>query len=213
MAELPATSMLDLYGIRGHLGTVETEDDTSLRAVAKVPQGARIVVTKSPGTGAAREVEWIFEPPLSAGTSVVEQQVGKLELSPAPGEPKAVLGLATPRKADGARWPVRVRVRFEGKAGGPITRIAAYRDGPAARGRSAPSTAGLPASTSSGLLPQCPSLVRGRRRDGGRRVAVLRLHRHDSASTSSGRAATSAVVGPLRGGPTRRGARPGRATP
>ncbi len=146
VAELPAASMLDLHGIRGHLGTVEAEDDAALRAVAKAPQGARIVVSKSPGTGAAREVEWIFEPPLSAGTSVVEQQLGKLELSPAPGEPKAVLGLGTPRKADGARWPVRVRVRFEGKAGGPITRIAAYRDAPASP----------PASTSSGLLPQCP---------------------------------------------------------
>lgn len=156
VAQLPAASMLDLRGIRGHLGTVESEDDTSLRAVAKVPRGARIVVSKSPGTGAAREVEWIFEPPLSARTSVVEQQLGKLELSPAPGEPKAVLGLATPRKADGARWPVRIRVRFEGRTGGPITRIAAYRDGPAAPA-DAPSTAGPPASTSSGLLPQCPS--------------------------------------------------------
>jgi len=149
VAELPAASMLDLFGIRGHLGTVESEDDTSLRAVAKVPKGARIVVAKSPGTGAAREVEWLFDPPLSAKTSVVEQQLGKLELSPAPGEPKAVLGLATPRQADGARWPVRVRVRFEGEAGGPITRIAAYRDGPAAAAVSAESTA-------SGLLPQCP---------------------------------------------------------
>jgi hypothetical protein len=147
VADLPAASMLDLFGIRGHLGTVEAEDDTTLRAVAKVPPGARIVVSKSPVTGATREVEWVFSPPLSVPVSVVEQQLGTLELSPAPGEPKAVLGLATPRKADGARWPVRVRVRFEGNAGGPITRIAAYRDGPAA-----PS-----APTSSGLLPMCSS--------------------------------------------------------
>ena len=146
VAELPAASMLDLFGIRGHLGTVESEDDTSLRAAAKIPKGARIVVVKSPGTGAAREVEWLFDPPLSVGKSVVEQQLGKLELSPAPGEPKGVLGLAAPRKADGARWPVRVRVRFEGGAGGSITRIAVIRDGPAS----------VPASTSSGLLPQCP---------------------------------------------------------
>ncbi len=150
VAELPAASMLDLFGIAGHLGTVESEDTTSLRAVAKVPQGARIVVSKSPGTGAAREVEWTFDPPLSVKVSVVEQQLGKLELSPAPGEPKGVLGLATPRKADGARWPVRVRVRFEGKAGGPITRIAAYRDGPAVPAVSEESPA-------SGLLSQCPS--------------------------------------------------------
>ena len=177
--ELPAASMLDLYGFAGYLGSVESEDDTSLRAVAKVPKGARIVVSKSPGTGAAREVEWRFDPPLSAGMSVVEQQLGKLELSPAPGEPKAVLGLATPRKANGARWPVRVRVRFEGKAGGPITRIAAYRDGPAAPAQvpptgeagafastapaGEPSTATATASpaaapASPGLLPQCPSL-------------------------------------------------------
>ncbi|MBK9376683.1 MAG: hypothetical protein IPN03_23940 [Holophagales bacterium] len=147
VAELPAASTLDLFGFTGYLGSVESEDDTSLRAVAKVPKGARIVVAKSPGTGAAREVEWLFDPPLSAKTSVVEQQLGKLELSPASGEPKAVLGLATPRKADGARWPVRVRVQFEGKAGGPISRIAAYRDGPVA-----PS-----APTSSGMLPVCPS--------------------------------------------------------
>jgi hypothetical protein len=175
VAELPAASMLDLFGIRGHLGTVESEDDAALRAVAKVPAGARIVVAKSPGTGAAREVEWLFDPPLSAATSVVEQQLGKLELAPAPGEPKAVLALATPRKADGARWPVRVRVRFEGEAGGPITRIAAYRDLPAVPARapstgeaaqasaSSPTSAGEPAAappapTSSGLLPQCPSL-------------------------------------------------------
>ncbi len=174
VAELPAASMLDFLGHPGYLGTVESEDDTSLRAVAKVPKRARIVVAKSPGTGAAREVEWFFDPPLSARTSVLEQQLGKLELSPAPGEPKAVLGLATPRKADGARWPVRVRVRFEGKSGGPITRIAAYRDGPAvpaqvpstgeAPGTSAstPSSASEPAAappapTSSGLLPQCPA--------------------------------------------------------
>lgn len=146
VAELPAASMLDLFGIRGHLGTVESEDETSLRAAAKIPKGARIVVAKSPGTGVAREVEWLFEPPLSVGRSVVEQQLGKLELSPAPGEPKGVLGLATPRKAEGARWPVRVRVRFEGEAGGPITRIVVFRDGPVSS----------PASTSSGLLPQCP---------------------------------------------------------
>ncbi|MBP7675016.1 MAG: hypothetical protein KBB14_01750 [Thermoanaerobaculia bacterium] len=175
VAELPAASMLDLFGIRGHLGAVEAEDDKDLRAVAKVPKGARIVVAKSPGTGAAREVEWLFDPPLSANVSVVEQQLGKLELSPAPGEPTAVLGLATPRKADGARWPVRVRVRFEGKAGGPITRIAAYRDGPAAPAQ-APSTgeaagpsastpsaapgpaAAPPAPATSGMLPMCPSL-------------------------------------------------------
>ncbi len=150
VADLPAANMLDLFGIRGHLGTVEAEDDSSLRAVAKVPPGARIVVSKSPVTGATREVEWVFSPPLSVPVSVVEQQLGTLELSPAPGEPKAVLGLATPRKADGARWPVRVRVRFEGNAGGPITRTAAYRDGPAAPAVSA-------ASTASGLLPLCPS--------------------------------------------------------
>jgi len=175
VAELPAASMLDLFGIRGHLGTVESEDAASLRALAKVPKGARIVVSKSPATGAAREVEWLFDPPLSTRVSVVEQQLGKLELSPAPGEPKAVLGLATPRKADGARWPVRVRVLFEGKAGGPITSIAAYRDGatgPApvpsageAPGGSAPTTtpageaaAATSAATPAGLLPQCPSL-------------------------------------------------------
>lgn len=177
VAELPAGSMLDLYGIRGHLGTVESEDDTSLRAVTKVPKGARIVVAKSPGTGAAHEVEWLFDPPLSARVSVVEQELGKLDLSPAPGEPKAVLGLATPRKADGARWPVRVRVRFEGKAGGPITRVAAYRDGPAVPAQAPPAgetpqaspstsstaveAAGAPsAPASSGLLPQCPSLFK-----------------------------------------------------
>ncbi len=175
VAELPAASMLDLYGNAGSLGTVESEDATSLRAIAKVPNGARIVVTKSPGMAAAREVEWLFDPPLSAKVSVVEQQLGKLELSPAPGEPKAVLGLATPRKADGARWPVRVRVRFEGKAGGPISRISAYRDDPAVPAPapsageaprasvSTPSSAGEtaaapPAAASSGLLPQCPSL-------------------------------------------------------
>ncbi|MDM7914564.1 MAG: LCCL domain-containing protein, partial [Candidatus Eisenbacteria bacterium] len=153
VVELPAASMLDLFGIRGFLGTVESEDAASLRAVAKVPKGARIVVAKSPGTGAAREVEWLFAPPLSVRTSVVEQQLGKLELSPAPGEPKAVLGLATPTTVDGARWPVRVRVRFEGTAGGPITRIAVYRDdAPAA-----------PASASSGLLPVCPSLFQDAR--------------------------------------------------
>lgn len=177
VAELPAASMLDLYGIAGYLGSVELEDATRLRAVAKVPKGARIVVAKSSGTGAAREVEWLFDPPLSARVSVVEQQLGKLKLSPAPGEPKAVLGLATPRKADGARWPVRVRVRFEGKAGGPISRIAAYRDGPAVpapadstgealrASASTPSSAGESASapstsTSSGLLPICPSLFK-----------------------------------------------------
>ena len=175
VAELPAVSMLDLFGIAGHLGTVEAEDAASLRAIAKVPKGARIVVAKSPGTGAACEVEWLFEPPLSVRTSVVEQQLGKLELSPAPGQPKAVLGLATPRKADGARWPVKVRVRFEGEAGGPITRIAAYRDGatraapPPVTGEgpgasaSTPATAGepvaeAPAATPAGVLPQCPSL-------------------------------------------------------
>lgn len=173
VAELPAASMLDLFGIAGHLGTVESEDARSLRAVAKVPKGARILVSKSPGTGAAREVEWIFDPPLSAGVSVVEQQLGKLELSPAPGEPKVVLGLATPRKADGARWLVNVRVRFDGEAGGPITRIAAYRDGPASPAQapatdeaprvsaSMPPSAGEPEAapsepTSSGLLPVCP---------------------------------------------------------
>ncbi|MDX9736446.1 MAG: hypothetical protein RBU36_20115, partial [Thermoanaerobaculia bacterium] len=171
VAELPAASMLDLYGIAGYLGTVESEDAASLRAVAKVPKGARIVVAKSPGTGAAREVEWTFDPPLSVRTYVVEQELGKLELSPAPGEPKGVLGLATPREAEGARWPVRVRIRFEGEAGGPITRIAAYRDGPAVPAPSAggaprasvstPSSAGEtaaapPAAASSGLLPQCP---------------------------------------------------------
>lgn len=162
VAELPAASMLDLYGIAGYLGPVESEDASSLRAVAKVPKGARIVIAKGPGTGAAREVEWTFDPPLSAKVSVVEQQLGKLELAPAPGEPKAVLGLATPRQADGARWPVRVRVRFEGKAGGPITRIAAYRDGPAVpASSSAGESASAPsASTSSGPLPICPSLFK-----------------------------------------------------
>jgi hypothetical protein len=150
LADLPAASMLDLFGIRGHLGTVESEDDTSLRAVAKIPPGARIVVSKSPVTGATREVEWIFSPPLSVPVTVIEQQLGTLELSPAPGEPKAILGLVTPRKADGARWPVRVRVRFEGNAGGPITRIAAYRDGQGPPAVSA-------AATASGLLPLCPS--------------------------------------------------------
>lgn len=175
VAELPAASMLDLYGLAGYLGTVESEDGTSLRAVAKVPKGARIVVAKSLVSRAAREVEWTFEPPLSVRTSVVEQQLGKLELAPAPGEPKAVLGLATPRKADGARWPVRVRVRFEGKAGGPITRIAAYRDDPPAAATALPAgeparasapasgPAGVPTTASSapgpsGLLPICPSL-------------------------------------------------------
>jgi hypothetical protein len=175
VAELPAASMLDLSGIAGYLGTVESEDAASLRAVAKVPKGARIVVAKSPGTGAAREVEWLFDPPLSAKVSVVEQHLGKLEVAPAPGEPKAVLGFATPRKVDGARWPVRVRVRFEGKAGGPITRIAAYRDGSAAPAQvpstgeaprasaSTPLSAGGPAAapsepTSPGLLPVCPLL-------------------------------------------------------
>ncbi len=175
VVELPAASMLDLYGFAGYLGAVESEDATSLRAVAKVPKGARIVVAKSPGTGAAREVEWLFDPPLSATVSVVEQQLGKLELSPAPGEAKAFLGLATPKKSGGARWPVRVRVRFEGKAGGSITRIAAYRDGPAVPARApssgvAPGTsastaapagetsAAPPEPASSGLLPQCPSL-------------------------------------------------------
>lgn len=177
VAELPAASMLDLFGVRGLLGAVEAEDDTSLRAVAKVPKGARIVVSKSPGTGAAREVEWLFAPPLSVKTSVIEQQLGTLELAPAPGEPTAVFGLATPRKADGARWPVRVRVRFEGKAGGPITRIVAYRDDPAstapaaspgempmASGSTAAPADAPSASTaasspvSSGPLPMCPSL-------------------------------------------------------
>lgn len=177
VAELPAASMLDLYGHAGYLGTVESEDAATLRAVAKVPKGARIVVAKSPVTGAAREVEWSFDPPLSAKVSVVEQQLGKLEVAPAPGEPTAVLGLATPREADGARWPVRVRVRFEGKTGGPITRIAAYRDGPAVpapgsstgeaprASASTPSSAGESvsgpsASTSSGPLPICPSLFK-----------------------------------------------------
>ena len=149
VAELPAAGALDLYGISGQLGTVESEDAASLRALAKVPRGARIVVVKSPVTGAAREVEWLFDPPLSAKVSVVEQQIGTLELAPAPGEPKVVLGLATPRKAEGARWPVRVRVRFEGSAEGPITRIAAYRD-------DAPSSVTAP----TGLLPVCPSLFK-----------------------------------------------------
>lgn len=148
VAELPAASLLDLFGIPGHLGTVESEDATSLRAVAKVPKGARIVVARSRGPGAAREVEWLFDPPLSVRTAVVEQQLGKLELSPAPGEPTAVLGLATPRKADGARWPVKVRVRFEGEAGGPITRIAVYRD----------DAAGPAPTPAADLLPACPSL-------------------------------------------------------
>ena len=130
--------------VLGALGTVEREDATALYATAKTPPGARIVVTREPTTGAGREIEWLFATPPAIRMSYIEKWIGKLDLSPAPDDPNAVIGLATTKPRDGARWPVRVRVRFEGKAGGPITRIAAFREA-------------VPASASgSNLLSACP---------------------------------------------------------
>ena len=151
---------IDVLGV---LGTVEREDATALYAAAKSPPGARIVVTREPTTGAGREIEWLFATPPAIRMSYIEKWVGKLDLSPAPDDPNAVIGLATTKPRDGARWPVRVRVRFEGKAGGPITRIAAFREAIPASTSGLPNAGAMPSSlpepsgpAGSNLLSACP---------------------------------------------------------
>jgi hypothetical protein len=128
VAELPAVGILGLYGTPLQLGSVEREDEKALHALAKVPPGARIVVAKDAETGAAREVEWVFATPPSIRMRDLEERWGPPTISPAPGDPTAVVALFETKPGDGARWPVRVRVRFSGKAGSPVKRIAALRE-------------------------------------------------------------------------------------
>jgi hypothetical protein len=116
--------------VLGGFGIFDGEDAAALRAKAIEPRDARIVVAKDPGSGAGREVEWVFATPPAIRMSYVEEQLGRLEYSPAPDDPKAVVGVVTAKAVDGAKWTVRVRVTFEGKAGGPITRIAVSREAP-----------------------------------------------------------------------------------
>lgn len=171
VVELPAASMLDLYGFAGYLGAVESEDATSLRAVAKVPK-RRGSSSPEPGHGRGARGRVALRP----AARTVSSSSSSSGSSSSPGPRRA--GLPRARDAEesgGARWPVRVRVRF-GEGGGSITRIAAYRDGPAVpasstvvgRGARASASTAAPAGSetsaappepaSSGLLPQCPSL-------------------------------------------------------
>lgn len=146
-----------------NLGVVERDEPGALHAKAHIPAGARIVVSKDPASGAGREMEWVFDTPPGIRMSTIEERIGKLEISPAPDDPKAVVGVTTTKPREGARWPVRVRVRFEGKAGGPISRIAVVQDPlpAAAAGTPAATDAPGPAPGSSdpagsAPVPACP---------------------------------------------------------
>ena len=180
VAEMAASGVLGQLGAGEKAATVEREDASALYASAKAPAGARIVVTKDPATGVAREVEFLLATPPAIRMRDLEQRWGRPSFSPAPDDPSAVVAVFTKAHGEGARWPVRVRVRFQGKAGGPVTRIAAYRESSAAplagvssngvppRAATKPTTAGpraeAPApvaaasdSAATGLLSACPA--------------------------------------------------------
>jgi len=122
VAELRAIDLL------GDLGTLEREDDSALHASARVPAGARLVIAKSGPDGVGREVEWTFAAPPAIRMRDLEERWGKPVSSPAPDGPKAVVAVFATTPGAGARWPVRVRVRFDGGVAGPVARIAVYRE-------------------------------------------------------------------------------------
>lgn len=128
VVDLAPAGILGLYGTPLQLGTVEREDGSALHAAATAPPGARIVIAKDSATGAAREVEWIFATPPAIRMRDLEERWGAAALAPAPDDPSAFVALFATKPVQGARWPVRIRVRFDGKAGGPMTRIAASRE-------------------------------------------------------------------------------------
>ena len=155
--------------VLGGLGVLEREDAGALHAKAGQPRDARIVIRKDPANGAGREVEWVFATPPAIRMAYIEEQLGKLEYSADPDDPKSVVGVATTKPIDGAKWPVRVRVTFLGEAGGPISRIAATREPLAgasgarpaeSRPAAAPEPAAAPGATASpgaALLSPCPT--------------------------------------------------------
>jgi hypothetical protein len=171
VAEMEASGVLGQLGTGDKAATVEREDASALCALAKDPPGARIVITKDPATGAARGIEYTLAAPPAIRMRDLEQQWGKPSLSPAPDDPASVVALFTRAPREGARWPVHLRVRFKEKVGGPVTRIAAYREeGPAAAagapepeaGTTRPEAERAPSETASAtgtaaLLSPCPT--------------------------------------------------------
>lgn len=113
--------------VLGGLGVLDREDADALHARAGQPHDARLVIRKDPSSGAGREVEWLFPTPPAIRLAYIEEQLGKLEYSPDADDPRSVVGVATPKAVDGAKWPVRVRVTFVGEAGGPVSRITVSR--------------------------------------------------------------------------------------
>ncbi len=110
------------------IGTVEREDGEAVHAAALIPPGTRLVVTKEPSSGVGREVEWLFAKPPAIRMRDLKEWWGEPVVAPAPDDPGAVDATFTTKPSQGARWPVRIRVRFQGEAGGPVTRIAALRE-------------------------------------------------------------------------------------
>ena len=164
VANMDASGVLIQLGTGDKAATVEREDASALHALAKDPPEARIVITKDPATGEAREIEYTLVTPPAIRMRDLEQQWGKPSLSAAPDDPASVVALFTRAPREGARWPVHLRVRFQGKAGGPVTRIGVYRNaGPApvagtTRTETAPALSGtVPAPATSELLSPCPA--------------------------------------------------------
>ena len=162
--------------VLGGLGVLDREDADALHASAGQPHDARIVIRKDPSNGAGREVEWLFPTPPAIRMAYVEEQLGKLEYSADPDDPKSVVGVATTTPIDGAKWPVRVRVTFLGEAGGPISRISVLREASAGGSPAVPSAyaaavaaspsatlsepavaPAAPASPGAALLSPCPT--------------------------------------------------------
>jgi hypothetical protein len=75
-------------------------------------------------------VEWTFATPLAIWMRDLEERWGTPIVSPDGGDPGSVVAVFVTKPTEGARWPVRVRVTFDGEAGGPVKRIAAFRETP-----------------------------------------------------------------------------------
>ncbi len=159
VADMAASGVLGQLGTGDKAATVEREDASALYAVAKDPPAARIVITKDPATGAAREIEYTLVAPPAIRMRDLEQQWGKPSLSPAPDDPESVVALFTRAPREGARWPVHLRVRFKEKAGGSVTRIGVYRDTGLAPAAAAPQPQTAPAPSGTAPPPRSPALL------------------------------------------------------
>ncbi|MHB8799477.1 MAG: LCCL domain-containing protein [Thermoanaerobaculia bacterium] len=147
--------------VLGGLGILDREDADALHAKAGQPHDARIVIRKNPSNGAGREVEWVFPTPPAIRLAYIEEQLGKLEYSADPDDPKSVIGVATTTPIDGAKWPVRVRVTFVGEAGGPITRIAVFREPSRGSSPTTPSANAAAVAAFSSTTPSEPATAAG----------------------------------------------------